>query len=163
MYYIFQNTKKLREQYLIGNFKDFTGEIRDYVLCLLTGTHNLDGVGKEVSIGLSVCNHGDKFDDKIGKKIAKRKACYDELCLEWFQVYRNCTINTEVANSLLKSYAEYFENDPGMFIEGYNEEKEEYLKDPNRWIAKRNFKLQKEKDIAELEKELEELKNKRFI
>lgn len=152
---------KIREQYLIDEFVDFTGETREFVLCAITTEYTeCDHTMKDFNVGLSVCNYCDVYNEEVGKKIAKQKAMTDPV--ECMTAWEAITFNTDTVNAILKSYAEYFKKDPGIFIRAYNSQKKDYEKNPDRFLAKREFYLNKAEQIKKLEKELKELKGSKF-
>ena len=156
---------KTREQYLIDEFKDFTGKTREFTFCAITvesdaDTTELYNYAKAIYIGVSVCNHGDTYNEEMGKSIARNKALTNPI--ENMFASEKITFNHDTVEAILKSYADYFKKDPGIFIAGYNTQKKEYLTDPETFEKKRKFYEEKEKKILELQKELKKVKGSRF-
>ena len=153
---------KIRDQYLIDDFVDFTGETREFILCAITEEclYFNNTPCKYFYVGLSVRNHGDVYNEETGKKIAKTKANSNPI--ECMTAIEPITFNTDTVNALLHSYAEYFKKDPGIFLKSYNEQKKEYEKDPQRFLEKRKFHEDKERKIKQLEQELKKVKESRF-
>ena len=80
-----------------------------------------------VTIGISVCNPEDVFNEEEGKKIAKAKA--DNIdTLPRIYVTSKGIITAELVDAFLKQQAQFFKENPETWIAGYKEAKEKYEK-----------------------------------
>lgn len=169
---------KIRDQYVIGEFTDFTGEKREFVICGIskevyyeTRRVIVDALGfhepvkekdefafKSVNFGIAVRNHG--ISEEVGKSIAKSYAMnkpFETVC-----AYNKFTLNYDTISAMLDSFAKFFIENPAMFIPSYAKRKAEYDKNPNLWLAKRDFQAQKEENIKKAELALKEAKASKF-
>lgn len=171
---------KIRDQYVIGEFTDFTGEKREFVICGIskeiyyeTRRVVVDALGfhepvkekdefafKSVNFGIAVRNHGDVFSEEVGKSIAKSYAMNKPFETVW--AYNKFTLNYDTISAMLDSFAKFFIENPAMFIPSYAKRKAEYDKNPNLWLAKRDFQAQKEENIKKAELALKETKASKF-
>lgn len=93
--------------------------VEDYGIWDYIGT-----VVKTVSLGISICNPTDEFDEEIGIKKALSRARKNSATL---YSSNKGAINTPVVKALLQQEAKYLEENPGQFIKGYNESRDKYL------------------------------------
>lgn len=159
--------QKSIEQYLIGTFTDFTGEQREFVICAISTRYGDECFNniifssyKTCSFGISVRNHGDVFSEEKGKSLARSHAMSKPF--EVISVVNNITINYSTVEAHLKSFADYFQRDPSIFIPSYKIQEEKYKKDPQLYLEKREFQAQKEKNIKELKLTLKNLINSKY-
>lgn len=125
----------------VGEFVDFKGNTRKFIIVavsakLVDTTINEYGTSdpnipvhylespKILSIGVSVCREGDKFDEALGIEIAKGKALKNRD----YALYTTCEglINAKMVNSILDQEVEFFKKDPGYYIKGYNEDRKKF-------------------------------------
>jgi hypothetical protein len=133
----------------VGSFKDFEGNIRQYVVVALSellpeeyevedgvwdtleypilrsasyDEEVLDYITKRVSIGFAVCSATDKFNEKLGIEIATGKA--RKRPTGALYVTEPGMINSTMVNALLEQEMKYFEMNPGHAIAGYDHAKE---------------------------------------
>lgn len=159
---------KVREQYLVSEFKDFTGEERGFVICAVSkvDVHNTffgdsSITIKNVSFGIAVQNHGDVFSLEKGKAMALN--CAETRPFDIVTSGRTYSLNYDTIQAFLKSFERYFQQDPSMFIPSYKVHREKYNKDPKTYLERRAFQLQKEQKIENLQKELKEVKASKYI
>lgn len=122
---------KNRIEYRIGEFIDFAGRTRKYVVaavselvdcaCVTTLTQNadviMDEVVKKLSLGFSICNPEDKWNEELGKKIALGKAIKRPTRVMYTS--HAGMINTEVVNALINQEMKYAEKAPSTVFKGY--------------------------------------------
>lgn len=91
---------------------------------------------KGLHIGISICNPEDKFDEKIGalKAIGRAKKSIAAL-----YATNPGYINSKMVKALLEQEAEYLKQNPELYIAGYAESKERYLKRKEMNTIKDNF------------------------
>lgn len=136
----------------VGEFTDFTGAKRKYVIAAVSEViegdtyvmsdddiedmvsdameyeecdlYVQDQVVKKLSVGFSICNAGDEFNEKIGTTIAigkARKKPHNVIYATSLGI-----INTTVVNAILTQEMNHFENAPGTVITGYNDAMKKY-------------------------------------
>lgn len=99
-------------------FYDVDIYVEDYGMCDTYAT-----VVKEVSLGYSICNPEDDFNEEIGKL----KAYHRALCSkDKLFVTKAGMINSPMVEGLLKQEAEYLKSNPGSRIKGYKEKELKY-------------------------------------
>ena len=122
---------KNRIEYRIGEFIDFAGRTRKYVVaavselidyaCVTTVTHDvditMDEVVKKLSLGFAICNPEDKWNEELGKKIALGKAMKRPARVMYAS--HAGMINTDVVNALINQEMKFFEKNPSAVIKGY--------------------------------------------
>ena len=150
---------KVREQYLVSEFKDFTGEERGFVICAVSKVDVYDTLFGGSPI--AVQNHGDTFSLEKGKAMALNYA--NTRPFDVVTSGQTYSLNYDTIQALLKSFERYFQQDPSMFIPSYKIHKEKYNKDPKAYLERRAFQLQKEQKIEDLQKELKEVKASKYI
>jgi len=80
---------------------------------------------KELSVGVSITNTKDSFNEEFGKKIAYSKAKSNKK--SFMLTNRPGFINEDVVNALLANYVKYIQKDPGSVIAGYDAAKKKYF------------------------------------
>lgn len=124
-----------RTEYIVDKFVDYTGKERQFVMAAVS-LHGeafidiqedwdaIESDGKVLSIGVSVCRPNDEFDESIGKSIAEGKA----IKKRDHALYATDAglINDIVVKALLKQEAEYFKNNPGRYLAGYDSDKAKF-------------------------------------
>ena len=121
---------KNRIEYRIGEFIDFAGRTRKYIVaavselvddaCVTTLTRGaiiMDEVVKKLSLGFAICNPEDKWDEELGKKIALGKAIKRPARVMYAS--HAGMINTEVVNALINQEMKYAEKSPSTVFKGY--------------------------------------------
>lgn len=112
----------MRTEYKIGTFKDFTGAERHYVMAAVSIEFN--NKSKILSVGVSVCRPADKFDEELGKRIAQGKA--EKSYKHTLATCSPGMINDKVVKALLEQESEFFENNPGYYLAGYDADIKKY-------------------------------------
>ena len=82
-------------------------------------------VVKRVSLGFSVCNPEDTFNEELGKTIALGKA--EKRPTGVLYATKAGMINTDLVESLITQEMQHFENNPGAVLAGYDKAKAAYL------------------------------------
>lgn len=85
----------------------------------------IGNVVKTLKIGIAICNPEDEFDEQIGFKKAIARAKKSEPVLYSSSLG---AINSDVVKAFLKQESEYFKNNPGKYIKGYDNKKIKYIK-----------------------------------
>ena len=133
------------------SFIDFAGKKHYFVIAAVTVPTELttevyvsdeedayfdNYIEKCVSIGYSICNPEDQYDEKVGilKAIGRARNADPVLYTADGNLITNFLIE-----SLLKQEARYLKNNPNEYIPGYNEAKERYLKNQKMKEIKDNF------------------------
>ena len=118
-------------EYLSDSFIDFEGKEHKFVLCAVSRVNenlelyfNDDDYCEEVvrtlTVGCSVCNLSDEYDEELGKKIAYGRTSLDKYVPDLVSTVPG-VINTAVVKALLRQEADYIKRDPNHIIPGYNE------------------------------------------
>lgn len=139
--------KKNITDYLVDSFIDFEGKEHKVVICALSSSpedkdcykfraawtcdteNDFDtdsyytDIYRILSIGISICNPCDEFDEEKGKKIALNKAYENEP-----KLFSSCSgvINTTLVRAFLRQEMEHLKKYPEKFIKGYNRAKAKY-------------------------------------
>lgn len=130
---------KQRYEVYVDSFVDYAGQTHPFVIAAISedytdspdyvtilGPESLPiCVEKGLRLGVAICHPTDKFDEKIGTLKAIGRAEKSDPIL--YSTLSGC-INTEVVRALLKQEAEYLKHNPNLYIKGYNEAEERYLK-----------------------------------
>lgn len=134
-------------EFLIDSFIDFKGLEHKVVICALTqspesesheltvGWVDVEGIVDEedelcvpvrrcLAIGISICNPCDKFDEELGKKIARSKA---EKSIPVLVSTEYGVMNKTLVTAYLKQEMEFLKKNPGKFIKGYAESEKKFL------------------------------------
>lgn len=96
----------------------------------------INSVKKGVRIGISICNPEDQFVEKVGVLKAVSRARNSQPVL---YVTDPGYINKTLVEAFLKQEAEYLKSNPDIYIQGYNDSKERYLKRKKMEGLKENF------------------------
>lgn len=131
-------------------FVDFTGETRQVVFCAVSS--EIDGeiydydqplcrhqdVEKQLWIGVSVQNPRDLENEELGKIVAEGKA--RKLKSRYATIYatNKGLINYRMVNALLEQELEYFKQNPGKYIKGYDKDKQLFENDSRAYDIKFN-------------------------
>lgn len=140
---------------LKDSFVDYAGRTHHFVVAAVTnGLVNESGqlpliicpdgieancvgtVEKGIRISVSICNPEDEFVEKVGvlKAVARARNCQPVL-----YVTDPGYINETLVEAFLKQEAEYLKSNPDVYIRGYNDSKERYLKRKKMEGLKENF------------------------
>lgn len=118
-------------EYLCDEFVDFNGVSHKFILCALSRVdndaavtfHSVNGIltpVRTLSLGYSVCNNCDTYNEEIGKTIAYNRARNDKFVPEIISTAKGI-INTKLVKTILESEAEFIKRNPDSIIPGYNE------------------------------------------
>ena len=130
---------KNRIEYRIGEFIDFAGRTRKYVVaavselidysCVTTVTKDADIIMEEVvkklSLGFSICDPNDEWNEELGKRIALGKAIKRPTRVMYAS--HAGMINTEVVNALINQEMKFTEKSPETVFKGYETAKKKWL------------------------------------
>lgn len=83
----------------------------------------LGSVVKCLYLGVAICNPEDTFSEKKGIAKAKHRALNAKPVM-W--VTKNGYINKKMVQAFLEQEAEHIHNNPGQYIEGYNESRDAF-------------------------------------
>jgi len=127
--------------YVYGSFNDYLGKEHKIIVCGVTMSIKDDeyyvmtydeydletylDVQKVLSIGVSICNPGDEYDQQKGEMIAYNRAKDVENSIILTSSRRGM-FNTSTVNFLLNDYLTYIERDPGSVLKGYDKAKLAY-------------------------------------
>lgn len=120
-------------EYLCDSFVDFLGKEHKFVLCALSQVKEdveiYDGEtgsyfesARTLTLGCSICNLNDDYDEELGKKIAYNRAKSEKFIPTLVSTLPG-VINTAVVKALLRQEADYIKRDPNCVIPGYNDRK----------------------------------------
>ena len=156
-------------EYKIDSFVDYKGLEHKIVLCALSftpesnefddvfsvGWKDVDGytvdyaaVKRVLSIGVSVCNPEDKFDEETGKKYAYNKAKHDSKSQKLFTSSKG-VINKTLVNAFLEQEMNFIKENPEKVIKGYNDSKARYEK-KNNLLKEYNALTEEERSIVSM-------------
>jgi hypothetical protein len=129
---------KNRIEYRFGEFVDFAGRQRKYVVaavselincgCVTTMINDnliMDEVVKKLSLGFAICNPEDKWDEELGKRIALGKAMKRPARVLY--VSHAGMINTNVVNTLINQEMKYVEKAPSTVFKGYETAEKKWI------------------------------------
>lgn len=118
-------------------FTDFTGKVRQVVFCAITKNVDFLDVKKELYLGVSVQNPADEVCDiELGKKIAEGKARKSKSRIGELYSSNSGMINTKVVGALLEQELEFFQQNPGVYLKGYNRDKKLFETSPEEYHKK---------------------------
>lgn len=121
-------------EYLCDEFVDFEGKVHKFVLCALSKVDPECDVTKDefvipstrtVTLGVSVCNTADEYNEEFGKKIAYNRAASNKFVPAIVSTVPG-VINTLVVRALLRQEADYIKRDPNSIIAGYDEKAKKF-------------------------------------
>lgn len=137
---------KKRVVFKVGKFVDFTGKEREVVFAAVSQEledttadtwTTCEDLFKEVRIGISVQNpKDDVVNTELGKIIAEGKALKEKSCFGKLFATDKGFINKTVVDALLSQEVDYFKQNPGKYLAGYNKDKELYRTDPLAYFSK---------------------------
>jgi ribosomal protein L16 Arg81 hydroxylase len=134
--------KKEKVVYKEGTFTNYEDKVQKFIICAISrvpevntclslpdnNEYMMEYYGdelKELSVGVSITNTKDSFDEEFGKKIAYSKAKSNKK--SFMLTNRPGFINEDVVNALLANYVKYIQKDPGSVIAGYDAAKKKYF------------------------------------
>lgn len=123
---------------LKDKFVDYAGKEHQFVIAAVKVSIKNDSgdyiyevdcigtVGYALSIGVSICNPADEFDEKIGVLKAVGRAYKGE-----FSIYSQYSgqLGDNVIKAVLQQEIEYIQQHPEKYIKGYLESKDKYLQE----------------------------------
>lgn len=132
------------------SFIDYSGKEHHFVIAAITTPFEDEGTGypvvygdgtanvlvKKITLGVSICNPEDTFNEKTGVMRALGRAKQSDPVL---YAVDGDVITNFLVDSLLAQEAKFLKNNPGLFIRGYNEAKERYLKNNKMNELANNF------------------------
>jgi len=137
-----------------GEFTDFSGKVRQVTFCavsieedsfvntvadtlLESGVIPLDLVVKKIVLGVSVQNPGDtEVNPELAKIISEGKARKFKSSLGALYSTNKGMINYRVVEALLEQELDFFSQNPGNYIAGYNKDKALYNENPKAYYDK---------------------------
>ena len=121
--------------YVYGSFNDYLGKEHKVVVCGITTPISNDDMSlltydendfeeyydiqKVLTIGVSICNPIDEYNQEKGEMIAYGKAKNLDTAIRLTSSRRGM-FNTSTVNFILNDYLSYIERDPGSVIKGYD-------------------------------------------
>lgn len=118
-------------EYLKDSFVDFNGKVHNFILCAVSRVADDDceivsndgimPIERTLSLGCSICNLNDEYNEELGKKIAYNRAVSEKFAPTIASTVKG-VINSAVVNALLTQEANYIKRDPNCVIRGYNEQ-----------------------------------------
>lgn len=139
---------KERIVYSNGQFTDFAGQIRKFVIAAVSTIIDTEIVTtegdyvhtpkKKLSLGIAICNPTDTYNEEIGKKIAYSKAVSPSNTLCMF-VCDGGMVNTKMVEALIEQEKEYFIAYPEKHIKGYLAAKTKYEANVKKESDKKNL------------------------
>lgn len=130
----------------VGSFTDFAGNVREVIFCAISKSQEIfpDGkdkpstVLKSVDLGVSVQSPNDLSakNTELGKIIAEGKTRKQKSRVGTMFSTNTGFINKLVVEALLEQELEYFKQNPGKYIAGYNKDKQLYCLNPLEYYAK---------------------------
>ena len=129
--------------YKVGNFVDYAGNTREVILVAVSREVEIDKdfgpavidfadfsdkeIKKELRFAVAAQNVGDKPNTELGKRIAYGKAMKDKSCFSKLYSTDKGLINRTMVNAILDQEFQYFIENPGKYLKGYNRNKEVFL------------------------------------
>lgn len=144
---------------LKDSFTDYAGRVHHFVIVGMSnplndtvaiyrdnsGIKSLGGLEKGVSLGISICNPEDKFDEKVGVLKATYRAENSPISL---YAHDGGQINSPLVRAFIAQEAEYLKHNPEVYIKGYAEAKARWEKNTEMKNIKEKF-TPTEKIVAE--------------
>lgn len=137
-----------------GDFTDFTGKVRSVTFCAVSieedsfvnniqdilldvNVTNTDLVVKKIVLGVAVQNPSDDTVNlELAKTISEGKARKFKSSLGALYSTNKGMINYRVVEALLEQELDFFQQNPGNYIAGYNKDKALYNKNPKAYYDK---------------------------
>ena len=151
---------------LKDSFVDYAGKTHHFVIAALCQTPDNEDLNaimdddeefcledmadRTVTLGVSICNPLDEFDEKTGTLKAIGRAKQNDPALF---AYNRGYISVELIRAFLKQEAEYLKRHPDVYIVSYNEAKERYLKNKEMQELKNNFSDVEKAVVENVEKD----------
>lgn len=129
----------MRTSYKVDELNDYAGNVRKFIIAAVSiPVHGVveeydedegdlvvvNSYEKILSIGVSVCRPGDKFDEKLGVTIAEGKAVKNQNHAMY--VSDAGLVNDMFVDALLEQEAAFFKKDPGHYLAGYDSDAKKY-------------------------------------
>lgn len=127
--------KKERINYLVDSFIDENNKERYFILCAVT-TINLNSY-KITKFGISVQHPNDKYNEETGKRIAYKKAISNPISV--INANNIFSMNNDICEQYLLSYAKYFKEDPSIFLNRYKDLKKKEEREKRKKIEEQKF------------------------
>lgn len=141
----------MKVELLKDQFTDYLGKTHHFIIAGVSVTYDdslevLTAKGvqsdfwgyidKGLHIGIAICNPNDKYDEKLGVRMAIGRAKQSNAAI---YVTDLGYINTKMVRALLTQEAEYLKSNPGKYITGYSESEKRYQKRKDMEVMKENF------------------------
>ena len=164
-------------EYLVDSFVDFKGEEHKVIACAVSNTPDtlddcelaisyVDGdyasydlrqyEKRIVSVGYSICNPEDTYNEEKGKNIAYRKALKN-LSNPVLCPLVNGIINKTLTKALLKQEVKFIKDNPERVIRGYNDSMARYEK-RKKTLEEYNALSEEERNLVDREMKENNLK-----
>lgn len=138
--------KNSKVVFALGSFTDYAGEEREVVMAAVSSeiegevtstpidsfVVSQEEIVKELRLGVSVRRPNDVNDIELAKTIAVGKAMKDKSCAGKMFVTNKGFINTYVVSAFLEQEMEYFKNNPGKYLAGYDKDKKNWEFEQNQ-------------------------------
>jgi hypothetical protein len=137
--------------YKVSDFTDFAGQTRQVVMAAVSGGCEIEVFGgdsfltpsdiiiKEVRLGVAVQNPSDVHlipNVERAKIIAAGKARKDKSCFGKLYSTDKGFINNKLVDAFLEQEMEYFKQNPGKYLKGYNNDKALFEKSAELYFQK---------------------------
>ena len=136
----------METKFAFGEYVDYKGQVHKFVVAgvvnkvsgyvdACNGIYDPDvypdvDMEKSISVGISICNPEDKYNENIGKLQAEGRAKKPRKNPR--VVYASWGIITPyVVELLIKSIADDIKANPGKYVPGYNESEKKWIKNGN--------------------------------
>ena len=138
----------MKKVFKVGKFVDFAGIEREVIFAAISqelsqgeffnwSTAEGGDLVKEIRIGVSVQSFKDPIvKTELGKIIAEGKALKEKSCVGKLFSTQKGFINSTVVEALLNQELNFFKQNPGKYIKGYNKDKELFLQNPTLYWTK---------------------------
>lgn len=154
---------KTYREVLIDSFIDFKGDTHYFVIVALSkpfekadilyrdnGDLYCHQMTKGISIGISICNPLDEFNEEIGIMRAEGRARKNEVSL--FS-NKNIYINSQLVQIILQQEAKRIKNNPEKYIAGYKSEQEKWLKNQLMQMYENNLSNEEKVVVDKIKKD----------
>lgn len=139
----------MKKVFKVDSFVDFSGQSRQVVMAAISQEiddltvhgnelwYNPVYLIKVLKLGIAVQSPKDLVANvELGKVIAEGKALKNKSCIGKIYSTEKGFINTRVVEALLDQEMDFFKQNPGKYIKGYDKDKELYLKFPLLYLEK---------------------------
>lgn len=131
------------------SFEDFAGKTHHYVIAAVSvlvydsigylgdnGDISIEPMTKGLSLGISICNPEDEFNEELGVLKAVGRA---KKSIPVIYTSKSGLINTKTVRALLEQESEFLKNNPEKFIKGYEDAKSRHERNIQANTLKNNF------------------------